>query len=178
MISNKIAAQLNKPVSDLPKRPVLLLDQAYQAVKSISWRKALDLVLWRQKAEPVLFYDGSDHIFDLSVVRLLYRTIPYSVRRRPIRFDRRQMYIRDGFACRYCGVRGVRLTVDHVLPQSRGGANSYENCVSACVRCNNKKADRTPEEAGMPLLLVPETPMSKMIVNKKGAPEQWRPFLE
>lgn len=69
------------------------------------------------------------------------------------------LFLRDGFTCQYCGVRQgdvtrggrVRLTRDHVLPTSRGGADRWENVVSACAPCNNRKADMTPEEAGMRL---------------------------
>ncbi|WP_433610514.1 HNH endonuclease [Prescottella agglutinans] len=64
---------------------------------------------------------------------------------------------RDRHRCAYCGTLGAR-TVDHVQPRSRGGADSYGNLVAACAACNQRKADRTPEEAGMPLLWVPRAP--------------------
>jgi len=64
----------------------------------------------------------------------------------------RTIYIRDEFTCRYCKKRKKtkELSIDHVIPKSRGGPNTWENCVTACVDCNQKKADRTPREAGLP----------------------------
>ena len=72
----------------------------------------------------------------------------------------RTLFQRDRNLCLYCGVQFAHasLTRDHVIPASRGGDTIWENCVTACERCNHKKADRTPEEAGMKLLAVPYTP--------------------
>ncbi len=69
------------------------------------------------------------------------------------RFSRAAMLRRDNYTCGYCGASGAKvlLTVDHVLPQSRGGEDTFENCVTSCISCNSKKGSRTPEEAGMPL---------------------------
>lgn len=62
------------------------------------------------------------------------------------------LYIRDNYTCRYCKkkFRGSELSIDHIVPRSRGGGNTWENCVTSCVSCNQKKADRTPREAGLP----------------------------
>ena len=81
-------------------------------------------------------------------------------------FTRRNLFLRDDFTCQYCGVRasGERLSVDHILPRSRGGSTSWENCVLACVSCNARKADRTLKEAGLRLLRPPERP-------------RWSPYL-
>lgn len=72
----------------------------------------------------------------------------------------RQLFARDRYLCMYCGLRFAarELTRDHVIPASRGGPDTWENCVTACRRCNQRKADRTPEEAGMRLLAVPHRP--------------------
>lgn len=67
---------------------------------------------------------------------------------------RRQVLERDGFRCRYCGLVVDRPAMDHIIPERRGGPTSVDNLVAACVRCNAKKYDRTPEEAGMTLLPV------------------------
>lgn len=74
--------------------------------------------------------------------------------------DSRALFRRDGHLCLYCGGAFApgELTRDHVIPSSRGGADCWENCVTACRRCNQHKADRTPEEAGMKLLAVPYAP--------------------
>lgn len=77
-----------------------------------------------------------------------------AVTERPALFARRQMFWRDGFRCAYCGVQdkeALRLTVDHVVPQSRGGSSTFQNCVTACTKCNSRKGNRTLKEAGMKL---------------------------
>ena len=78
----------------------------------------------------------------------------------PVAFTRRNVYRRDGYRCMYCGThpRADDLTIDHVLPRSRGGDSSWENCVTACFPCNARKADRTAHEAGLRLLSPPKAP--------------------
>ena len=69
----------------------------------------------------------------------------------PVTFSRRNIFKRDHYTCQYCGAQpgSEELTVDHVVPRSQGGVSSWENCVLACVACNKRKADRTPQQAGM-----------------------------
>lgn len=78
----------------------------------------------------------------------------------PPAFSASKLRIRDRHVCAYCGqvFRSEELTVEHIVPQSRGGATDFSNCVSACSACNSMKSDRLPEEAGMPLLYVPYVP--------------------
>lgn len=77
--------------------------------------------------------------------------------RQLVHMNRRVLYRRDRNVCGYCALEfsSHNLTVDHVVPKSRGGGNTWENCVTACKRCNQAKGDRTPEQAGMPLVYVP-----------------------
>lgn len=96
-------------------------------------------------------------------------------------FSRRNLFKRDRVTCQYCGARpgSEELTIDHVLPRSRGGRSTWENCVLACVACNALKADRTPEEARMPLRRPPRKPSWKSLVQAP-APERresWEAFL-
>lgn len=83
-----------------------------------------------------------------------------------VTFTRRNLFKRDHYTCRYCGAQPgtEELTIDHVVPRSRGGVGTWENCVLACVECNHHKADRTPDEAGLRLRRKPEAP-------------RWRPTL-
>ena len=78
----------------------------------------------------------------------------------PVRFSRRNVYRRDGYACVYCGrAPNVReLTIDHVVPRSHGGGTTWENCVTACGGCNARKADRSPAKAGMTMRVHPRSP--------------------
>ena len=77
-----------------------------------------------------------------------------------VRFTRRTIYARDNRTCQYCGQQfaSVDLNLDHVLPRSRGGASTWENVVCSCIRCNTRKAARTPGEAGMKLIRQPVRP--------------------
>jgi 5-methylcytosine-specific restriction endonuclease McrA len=75
-------------------------------------------------------------------------------------FTRRSLYQRDNYTCQYCGRRAgpEKLSIDHVLPRSKGGRTSWENCVLACIRCNARKADRSLKESGLRLLRTPRRP--------------------
>lgn len=101
---------------------------------------------------------------------------------RGVVFSRKNLFKRDRFTCRYCGAQPgpAELTVDHVLPRSRGGLSSWTNCVLACVACNAKKADKTPTEAGMKLRGTAKKPTWKMLAQvapRSPRPESWNAFL-
>jgi len=95
-------------------------------------------------------------------------------------FTRRNLFLRDDFTCQYCGRRcsSDHLSVDHVLPRSRGGSTTWENCVLACVGCNARKADRTVKEAGLRLLRVPVRPRWTPYLNLRPSQrmESWARF--
>ncbi len=102
--------------------------------------------------------------------------------RRPLgrlSLNRRNVLRRDLFTCQYCGLKSSSLTVDHVVPKSRGGRDSWENLVAACHSCNTRKGDRTPEEAGMPLRRRPAAPgyLAWITFELREVPEEWLPFL-
>jgi 5-methylcytosine-specific restriction endonuclease McrA len=82
-----------------------------------------------------------------------------------VTFSRRNVAKRDHFTCQYCGAQpgGETITIDHVVPRSQGGVSSWTNCVAACLRCNARKADRTPEQAGLRL-------------RKRPARPEWKPL--
>lgn len=100
---------------------------------------------------------------------------------RSVVFSRKNVFKRDRYTCQYCGRQPgpEELTIDHVLPKSRGGRSSWENCLLACVECNAKKANRTPAEAGMTARKVPKKPSWKSIsqVSSKLRRESWEQFL-
>lgn len=101
---------------------------------------------------------------------------------RKITFNGPSLKRRDQFTCQYCGTAlpATDLTIEHILPRSRGGPTSWENCVAACESCNSRKADKTPTEAGMKLRTVPARPNWKpQIRAPRGQPRPaWIPFLE
>jgi len=78
------------------------------------------------------------------------------------RYSSKVVFYRDNYVCSYCGKNFVKskLTIDHIIPRSKGGKTDWMNCVTCCKGCNNRKRNRTPEEAGMPLLTKPFVPQS------------------
>jgi 5-methylcytosine-specific restriction endonuclease McrA len=139
---------------------VLVLNASFEPLNITSWRRAVVLLI-KGKAEQLEHncrYIYAD--FPLpSVIRLRqYVRVPY----KEIPLTRRNILERDRQTCQYCNHRGDQLTLDHVIPRSRGGGESWENLVAACVRCNVKKGSRTPKEAGMALLTQPRRPHSSL----------------
>ena len=159
---------------------VLVLNASYEPLNITSWRRAVVLVI-KGKAEQVehreqLVYPD----FPMpTVIRLRhYVRIPY----KEIPLTRRNLLHRDNHTCQYCNYAGDGLTLDHVIPRSRGGGDSWENIVSACVRCNVKKGSRTPREADMPLTNPPRKPHSSLYFEisrhvKGGVHQEWRRYV-
>lgn len=97
-----------------------------------------------------------------------------------VTFSRRNIFKRDRFTCQYCGKQpgSEELTIDHVLPRAQGGTSTWENCVLACVECNAKKADRTPDQARMPLRREPVRPVWKPLYGSHGMRiDSWSKFV-
>ncbi|AFY78979.1 MAG: HNH endonuclease [Hydrococcus sp. C42_A2020_068] len=139
---------------------VLVLNASYEPLNITSWRRAVVLLL-KGKAEQ-LEHNGQQVYANFplpSVIRLRhYVRVPY----KEIPLTRRNILERDRHSCQYCNYKGEQLTLDHVIPRSRGGGDTWENLVTACVRCNVKKGNRTPKEAGMHLRHQPRKPYSSL----------------
>ena len=138
---------------------VLVLNQNYQPLNICDVRRAMCL-LGKGKAEQVLA--GNQYIHTVSdiferpeVIRLVYMVHKPLHRRK---LSRREVFMRDGHQCQYCGAKGDILTLDHVVPRCRGGLHAWDNVVAACRRCNHRKAGLTPKEAGMTLKTAPMEP--------------------
>jgi 5-methylcytosine-specific restriction endonuclease McrA len=162
-----------------------LINATYEPLQVLSWQKAM--ILWIQEKVDIL---ESHEIFIRSVrnmysapavLRLRYYIKPRQYRR--VRLCRENIFLRDNFKCQYCGKEfpHKELTLDHVMPLSRGGPKSWKNLVSACHKCNHKKGSRTPSEANMPLLSKPVplkwTPEFDMKSRIKFNEEKWTPYL-
>ncbi len=119
--------------------------------------------------------------FRLPVPEVLVLARFNRIVRRPIRFSRRNVLVRDNWTCQYCGRRFPEreLTLEHVRPISRGGTNSWRNVVVACTACNKRKADRTPSQAGMRLLRTPREPRRLYTTRPqlRRVRATWEPFL-
>tara|TARA_B100000700_G_C14674597_1_gene682503 strand:- start:23 stop:529 length:507 start_codon:yes stop_codon:yes gene_type:complete len=140
---------------------VLVLNASYEPLNITTWRRATVLML-KGKAEsleenPELKIRPDKHL--PSVIRLRYFIkIPY----REIPLTRKNVLQRDSNCCQYCGYTGNKLSIDHVLPRSRGGNDSWENVTTACLPCNIKKGNKTPEEAKMCLQKKPHKPINNL----------------
>lgn len=137
----------------------LVLNAGYEPLAVVSFRRALVLVM-NEKATIIEHVEGHPvraacGAFDRPAVIILTRYVrPPGGRRVPV--TRRGVLRRDGFHCAYCGSGAA--TIDHVLPRSRGGADTWENLVACCQRCNNVKGDRTPEEMSWGMRITPRPP--------------------
>ena len=162
----------------------LLLDQGYQAIKTISWQRAVTLFTLG-KVEIVEEYDGfvrSSHVVIKmpAVVRLLRAFRRF---KKPVKFSRINIFARDGYACQYCNVKHAMsdLTYDHVTPRSQGGKTEWTNIVTCCGPCNGIKSGRTPEQARMKLLSNPVRPkwipVIQIQLTGRSTPEEWNTYL-
>lgn len=158
-------------MKNLINRPVLMLDKGFQAYDAMPVHEAFGRVI----ADRATFVDENYTQYSISQWLDLpvdgcetIETARFPVRlpevmrfpnhkldhkRSKVMFNRKNLYKRDGYRCQYCGCkpRADEITIDHIVPQSKGGLSCFENCVLCCLRCNLKKADRTPEQAGMQL---------------------------
>jgi len=129
-------------------------NKAFAGYDFDSWQ---DLSEYKDEFEPERYMwvaTVSKRIVVPTVVRLLIYT---KFKMPKVRFNRRNLYMRDHHTCQYCGTKKTssELNLDHVIPQSHGGRTSWENVVCSCIKCNTKKGARTPKQAGMTLLKKP-----------------------
>lgn len=158
----------------------LVLNAGYEPLAVVSFKRALVLVM-NGKASVIASDDdhpvvGSSRDWDRPSVILLSRYVRLpSGRSVPV--SRRGVLRRDGHRCGYCGASAA--TIDHVLPRSRGGADSWENLVACCLRCNNVKGDRTPPEMGWTMRTPPRAPHGTawLVRGVERAQPQWEEFL-
>jgi 5-methylcytosine-specific restriction endonuclease McrA len=145
----------------------LLLDNTYFPIKVLSWQKAM--ILWLTgRAEVVDVYEE----IDINSPRMTYKlpkVLKLLCRHKStmkVRFTRLHVFSRDDFTCQYCVKEFSygELTLDHIVPLSRGGQTSWENVVSACKKCNGRKGNKMPDEA-------------KMYPNKRAQGPRWTPQL-
>lgn len=138
----------------------VLLNGDYTFLGLVDWKKAMSLMV-AEKVRVVKFSDrviqGVNHAFRVPAIAVLIKVVR-SVYRGRVPFSRRNVLLRDRHACAYCGKRAKIITMDHVIPRSRGGKSDFDNCVACCWACNQKKGARLPSEAGMSLRRRPWQP--------------------
>lgn len=184
-------------------RPVLVLNSRWEPIHTTSIKEAIgliakgsarvidpatyarhDLFSWHDVSRARRALNGrmirSQHLA-LVPPEVVVLTTYEGRAERSVVFSRRNIFKRDRYTCQFCGAQPGpgELTVDHVFPKSRGGRSTWENCVLACVACNKRKADRTPQEAGMRLRRTPKKPTWKALaqVAPKLRCESWEAFL-
>jgi 5-methylcytosine-specific restriction endonuclease McrA len=181
------------PLSALPgRRPpeqrgttsgrVLVLNASYEPINVCTVRRAAVLVL-KSRAEILEHSEWSLHAENLTlprpvVIRLVtYVKIPRDAHRRKI--TRRAVFARDLWTCQYCGTKRSSLTVDHVIPRSKGGDSDWGNIVTCCAPCNRRKGDRLPAQVGMNPRRKPKAPNPTVFIHVATPviPQAWQPYL-
>ena len=160
---------------------MLVLNASYEPINVCTVRRAVVLLL-KDKADVIEQADRELHSERMTltrpaVIRLrTYVHVPRDVHRRKI--TRRAVFARAGWTCQYCGSRSS-LTVDHVVPRSKGGSSTWDNIVASCAPCNRRKADHLPDKAGMHPRRTPSMPQPHVFIHvaTPTIPAAWRQWL-
>jgi 5-methylcytosine-specific restriction endonuclease McrA len=160
---------------------VLVLNASYEPLNVCSVRRAVVLIL-KEKAELLEQGERTLHSESITlphpvVIRLVtYVRVPRDRAKR--RITRRAVFARDSWTCQYCGTTS-HLTVDHVIPRSRGGASDWENIVTSCAPCNRRKGNRTPVETGVHPRRKPKAPGPTIFIRVATpvVPAAWQQYL-
>jgi len=160
---------------------VLVLNASYEPLNVTTVRRAHVLV-FKGKAEVIEELEeplrsATDTYARPHVIRLVqYVRVPRTLQRK---ISRRALFARDGWRCMYCGSSGGRLTLDHVVPRSRGGGSVWENVVTSCAPCNLRKGNRLPHEVQMELRHAPRAPAPVLFISlaTPKIPTRWERYL-
>jgi len=160
----------------------LVLNASFEPINVTTVRRAAVLVL-KARAEILERSQWNLHAENVTlprpvVIRLTtYVHVPRDAHRRKI--TRRAVFARDKWTCQYCGSARTTLTVDHVIPRSKGGVSSWDNIVACCAPCNRRKGDRLPRQAGMQPRHKPKPPGAAIFVHVAAPriPSVWEPYL-
>ena len=161
-------------------RRVLVLNQSYEPLMVIGAKRAVILLL-NEKVDSLENYREKIHSAYISlplpsVIKLKHYA---QVRRKEIVLSRKNILKRDNHTCQYCGVRSVPMTIDHVISRKKGGEETWDNLVAACVPCNTRKGNHSPREVQMALVKIPRKPTMILHLQKfvKQFQGSWRPYL-
>ena len=165
----------------------LVLNASFEPLHIVSWQRALQL-LFQGKVEVI--EEGEQEVRTVrltirvpAVLRLL-TYVPLTKKKQVIRFSRVNVFIRDQYVCQYCGHKfpKTQLTLDHVIPVVQGGGKSWENIVTACKPCNQRKGGRTPSQSSMNLIRKPKRPLwlpsTSLQFGISLTPERWKLYLK
>ena len=161
-------------------RAVLVLNANYSPMMICTAKRAICMD-YLDKVEVLVNYQEQVHSpslsWDLPSVVKIRDFVRYN--NLSVDLNRKNIIARDEYTCQYCGKSKSHLTIDHVIPKGKGGQDTWENLVVACKPCNQKKGDRTPDEAGMPLTRIPKRPNRLHYFQRfvKEKQQDWRPYL-
>jgi 5-methylcytosine-specific restriction endonuclease McrA len=162
--------------------PVLVLNANFEPLNICNTRRAIGLMM---TSKATLILNGRGYIRTVSqkyprpsVIRLERMIKRPRIR---VKLSKREVLRRDNYTCQYCGKKVPHLTIDHIIPRSRGGEYKWSNLVAACPSCNHRKGGRTLEQAHMHLLRMPSEPPSSaayIFARHLNYNEDWIPFIE
>jgi len=139
----------------------VVLNADYTYLNTVTWQRGIKLIV-KEKAKVLKEADQqitnfeNTHSFKIPLVLKLIEMVN-TVYRNKVPFSKKNIFIRDNYTCQYCGTN-ENLSIDHVIPCSRGGKTNFENCVASCIKCNIAKGSKMPEETGMRLKKRPHEP--------------------
>lgn len=158
----------------------IVLNGDYTFLNTINWKRAVCLVVAGKtevlKYSNKVLHSVNGKVMNMPIVIRLIKVIR-TIYKSHVPFTKRNVMVRDGFQCTYCGDKDT-LTIDHIIPTSKGGKNNFENCTTACKPCNNTKGNRTPSEAKMYLRKQPYSPTISEFFRMKMKQMGLDKFLE
>lgn len=162
---------------------VLVLNASYEPLNTVGVKRAMTM-LFTGKASAIegtgnYAHSAEDRI-EIPYVLLMNRFVGHK-KRKELPFSRKHVFSRDNYTCVYCGKHAT--TIDHVVPRSKGGENSYENCVASCAKCNSKKGSKTLEQLGWKLPFTPKSPSPYALLMNRVSPRShvakvWEPYIQ
>ena len=149
-----------------PHSTILVLNSSYEPMHFTNWKRAI-VLLFKEKAK----------LITTRIIRLVnYVKLPFC-KGKDIHPTRTLIYKRDDYECQYCDSKNA-LTIDHVIPRSKGGQDTWENLVACCTTCNLKKGDKNLKETNMILKKIPQAPFSKVILDlEKSRVQEWKEYI-
>jgi 5-methylcytosine-specific restriction endonuclease McrA len=165
----------------------LVLNASFEPLHIVTWQRAIQL-LFQGKVEVIEESDKEVRTVRLTIkvpaVLRLIHYVPLTKKKQIVRFSRANIFLRDNYVCQYCNGKFNKshLTLDHVIPIVQGGRKCWENIVTACKPCNQRKGGRTPQQAGMMLVRKPKQPSwlptASLQLGITRTPERWKIYLK
>ena len=167
-------------ISGLINRRVLVLNQNYEPIMVTGVKRAISLY-FTEKIDVIEKYEESLRSPSISIpMPSVIRLKNYiRIKKNNILISRKNIMKRDNYTCQYCNKKGVQMTIDHLIPKQKGGLDTWDNLVAACVPCNSKKQNYRLKDCNMTLNKIPKKPsiinfLQKFVSNKQ---QNWKPYL-